>query len=181
MVSIRPLKLTLSATTATLVFLCATQAFALDGYRQRKGLFYGGAVGFGVGQLDAPDAPDQDGEVGLNLRGRVGGGVTDVFTLDGEMGLMEQFDVERRVVTGYFGANYFLYDGLYLRAFGGMAHLGGGKSPSKTGLGFGGGAGYEFFANADLAVGMGADVQLQKFGQEGDFTAFNFNIIFNVY
>ncbi len=176
MVSIRPLKLTLSGTTATLVLLCATQAFALDGYRQRKGLLYGGAVGFGVGQLDKPG---QNGEVGLNLRGRVGGGVTDVFTLDGEMGLMEQFDVERRVVTGYFGANYFLYDGLYLRGFGGMAHLGG--KESTTGLGFGGGAGYEFFANADLAVGMGADVQLQKFGEEGDFTAFNFNIIFNVY
>lgn len=168
-------------TTATAVaaalMLSATFAHALDAWRDRKGLFYGGGVGFGVGKTDVEGA---ENEVALNGRLRLGGGVTDMLALDAEIGLGNQIDVDTTLVTGMLGANVFVVDGLYLRAMGGMAHFAPKRGESTTGLGFGAGLGYEFFANSDLAVGVGADVQHHGFDDYG-FNAFNFGVTFTMY
>ena len=162
---------------AAALMLSATSAHALDAWRDRKGLFYGGGVGFGVGKTDAQGA---ENEVAINGRLRLGGGVNDMLTLDAELGLGNQIDVDTTLVTGMLGANVFVVDGMYLRAMGGMAHIGPKQGESSTGLGFGAGLGYEFFANSDLAVGVGADVQHHAFDNFG-FNAFNFGVTFTMY
>ena len=53
--------------------LCCTQALALDGYRDRRGIFYG--VGFGGGQTKT-DVSGAKGRLGHNLKLRIGGGVS---------------------------------------------------------------------------------------------------------
>jgi len=162
---------------AAALMLSATSAHALDAWRDRKGLFYGGGVGFGVGKKDIQG---DENEVAINGRLRLGGGVNDMLTLDAELGLGNQIDVDTTLVTGMLGANVFVVDGMYLRAMGGMAHIGPKHDKSNTGLGFGAGLGYEFFANSDLAVGVGADVQHHAFDNYG-FNAFNFGVTFTMY
>jgi hypothetical protein len=162
---------------AAALILSATSAHALEAWRDRKGLFYGGGVGFGVGKTDVDTA---ENEVAINGRLRLGGGVNDMLTLDAELGLGNQIDVDTTLVTGMLGANVFVVDGMYLRAMGGMAHIGPKQGESSTGLGFGAGLGYEFFANSDLAVGVGADVQHHAFDNYG-FNAFNFGVTFTMY
>jgi hypothetical protein len=162
---------------AAALMLSATSAHALDAWRDRKGLFYGGGVGFGVGKTDVDTA---ENEVAINGRLRLGGGVNDMLTLDAELGLGNQIDVDTTLVTGMLGANVFVVEGMYLRAMGGMAHIGPKQGESSTGLGFGAGLGYEFFANSDLAVGVGADVQHHAFDNYG-FNAFNFGVTFTMY
>ena len=170
-------KTLISAVAALVVTGIASSAMALDGYRERKGLFYGGAVGFGVGR---PDVDGAENEVGVNLRARVGGGVTSQLTLDAELGVAKQIDVETNLVTGFMGASFFIVDGLYLKGMGGIAHIAPDQGDSSTGLGVGAGVGYEFFANADLAVGVGADYQ-RHFYDNFDFGLMNFGITVTVY
>jgi hypothetical protein len=167
----------LAPAVALVLTFAATSAHALDAWRDRKGLFYGGAVGFGVGKADVQGA---ENEVGINGRFRLGGGVNDMLTLDAELGLANQIDVETTVFTGFLGANVFVVDGLYLRAMGGMAHISPKKGDGQTGLGAGFGAGYEFFANSDLAIGVGADAQ-RHFYDDFDFNTFNFGVTITMY
>ncbi|MEZ4468697.1 MAG: outer membrane beta-barrel protein, partial [bacterium] len=146
----------------------AGNALALDGWHDRRGLFFGLGLGGGIGQVHTDDI-DGDQEMGLNLRARIGGGVNKQLTLDFDLGMHFQstntagIDMDQTITTGMVGANYFLMDGLYLRGMAGMGHYS--TEPqnakidgdSEVGLAIGAGAGYEFFANADLAIGVGAD------------------------
>jgi len=133
-----------------LLGLCGPAA-ALDNYRSRKGIFYGGSLGLGK------DVKGAEGKFGYFLRGRVGGGLNDSLTLDGELGLWMQDDAT--VLTAMFGLDFFLIDGLYVRGMGGLANLSPEHGDGEAGFGAGGGLGYEIFANADLAIGIGADYQ----------------------
>lgn len=164
---------------ALMVIGLAGEAFALDGYRDRKGLFYGLSIGGGSAQADTDGA---ESRLGIHLRGRVGGGINKHVTLDGELGwryssteedqALSERTVTNHVFTMYVGGNFFVFDGLYIRAFGGMAHMltsddvetpigDGSNDDSSTGLGMGAGLGYEFFASSDLAIGIGGDFQHQ--------------------
>lgn len=178
--------------TALITLGFAAQALALDGYRDRRGLFYGLGLGGGSFQLDEDNA---DSSLGFHLRGRIGGGVNERVTLDGELGW--RFHSEERnyglgevtldydIITAFVGGSFFVFDGLYIRAMGGLAHMiveaettggiTGSGEDSETGLGLGFGVGYEFFATSDLAIGIGADYQLLMF-DEADASLINFGV-----
>jgi hypothetical protein len=158
------------------VLLPAT-ASALDAYRDRTGLFYGGGLGFGAGKSDADGA---ETKAGLNVSGRIGGGVTENLTLDFTMGLTKQLDVDTTLVSGFVGTNLFVVGDLSVRLMGGIAHASLDGADGETGFGAGAGLGYEFWANADLAVGVGADFQ-HLFFDEGSFDTLNFGVTFTVY
>ncbi len=157
-------------------------AWALDAWRDRRGLFFGVGVGAGSGKSDFKGA---DSHIGYHLRARVGGGVSKELTLDAEFGWHAASfeegtsDVSNSILTGLVAANYFVYEGLYLRGMGGVAQLNTdfdpGDSSGDTGLGVGLGLGYEFFASANLAVGVGGDYRLLHF-DDFDFTLINFGI-----
>ncbi|MFN3198670.1 MAG: outer membrane beta-barrel protein [Bradymonadia bacterium] len=175
---------------ATLL-LTTSSAWALDAWRDRRGLYYGATVGAGSGQLklkeEIPGAEDLEGELGLNVRLRVGGGATKNLTLDAELGLWSGLDDDplkptAGITTGFIGANVFVADGFYLRGFGGLTYmsLDDADADAETGLGVGFGAGYEFFANSDLAVGVGADYQMH-FYDDYEFNLFNLGVSLNYY
>ena len=179
-----------STLVTTICLLFVSQALALDGYRDRRGLFYG--VGFGGGQTKA-DVDGADGHIGYNFRARVGGGIDKELTLDAEIGLnsvaysQSGLDVTQDITTVAVGGSIFVNQGLYLRVQGGIAEmtieteLGPvSESDSQTGLFVGVGAGYEFFANADLAIGLGVDFQHQMY-DDGNLNALNLGITANWY
>ena len=126
-------------------------------------------------------------------RARVGGGLNEKLTLDFDLGMHFQsgdvdvpggsVDVSTQLTSGMVAANFFVYEGLYLRGMGGMGHIsteaegkgGGSDSNSEAGLGLGVGAGYEFFANSDLAIGGGADYRYFFF-DDAEFSLVGFGI-----
>lgn len=164
---------------AAAVLLSAADASALDAYRDRRGLLYGASLGFGGSKADVEGA---DREIGVNLRGRVGGGVTETLTLDAELGLHKVFEdkADANVFTGMLGANLFLIEGVYVRAMAGMAHFSPKAGESQTGIGFGGGVGYEFFANSDLAIGGLLDYQ-QHLHDDFDVNVISFGVTATLY
>ncbi|MCA9527468.1 MAG: outer membrane beta-barrel protein [Myxococcales bacterium] len=184
----------LSLSLGALVLGTAGQAMALDGWHDRRGLLFGLGLGGGIGQVHS-DGLDSDQEFGINVRARVGGGVNERLTLDFDLGMHFQsstvgpVDVDQRITTGMVGANFFLMDGLYLRGMAGMGHYSTEPQDSKlegdseVGLAVGVGAGYEFFANADLAIGVGADfrrvfftIDAQPKDIDADFDLIGFGI-----
>ena len=154
----------------SLITLFASQAYALDGYRDRKGLFYGATLG---GASFKADLAGYKRNLGYILGGRIGGGVSDTLTLDASLNLSWQdysqfgVKVETNSTEMLIGGNVFIEKGLYLRVEGGLitqsTETDVSSSQSETGLLIGGGLGYEFFASADLAVGFGAGYQHQQF------------------
>lgn len=168
---------TMTLGTATLVAALTAPAFGLDAYRDRTGVFYGGGVGFGAGKADSTGA---ETKAGFNLDGRVGGGITQNLTLDFDLGLTKQLGIDTTLVKGFIGVNLFPAGDLSLRLMGGIAHasIDGGKG--TTGLGAGAGLGYEFWANADMAVAVGVDLQ-RHFYDSVNFTALNFGLAFTHY
>ena len=166
--------------------LCAGPALALDGYQKRKGIFYG--LGFGGGHIKG-DAEGSEGHIGYNFRARIGGGVNEQLTLDAELGFsnasytQNDAKVEDSTRTIGVGANVFLGKDLYVRLQGGIADTTseiGPTSNDETGLFVAGGAGYEFFANADLAIGVGVDFQHQMY-DDSNVNALNFGVTANWY
>lgn len=167
----------LALSAATLTTLVSGSALALDAYRDRTGIFYGGGLGFGAGKADTPLA---ETHAGLNVDGRIGGGLTQNLTLDFDMGLTQQLGADSTLVTGFVGANFFPVGDLSVRVKGGVAYAALEHGIDGTGLGAGAGLGYEFWANADLAVGVGVDFQ-HHFYDDAGFNALNFGLSFTVY
>lgn len=189
----------LTALTAALVTLgLAGQALALDGYRDRKGMYYGVGI---VGGSYTADVDGAESTLGVQFRGRIGGGINDRVTLDGELGWrlhteerdlgLAKLEIGTDIVTAYVGANFFIFDGLYIRGMGGLAHMiveatssspgfSSSDSDSETGLGLGVGLGYEFFATSDLAIGIGGDFQHLMF-DEANANLINFGVHANWY
>ncbi len=161
--------LLLASSAFFLVSLFASSAWALDGYRDRKGL-YGGATL--MGSWSQADYSGAESNLGLGMGLRIGGGVNSQLTLDLSAATRSGSyteagaDVESTSSTMFLGANYFLNDGLYIRAMGGLAKITNEMGPietNETGLGGGLGLGYEFFGSADLAVGVGGEFQIHSF------------------
>lgn len=155
----------------------ASGAWALDAWRDRRGMFYGATLGFGGSKAEKGERL-----IGFNARGRVGGGVAKRLTLDAELGLDHIFeeDANTNLMTAFLGGNFFLLDSLYLRAMGGVSHLSPEEGDSETGLAVGGGLGYEFFANSDLAIGALADFQ-QHFFDKFDLNVFSIGVTITHY
>jgi hypothetical protein len=96
------------------------------------------------------------------------------------MGLTQQLGVDTTLVTGFVGVNLFPVGDLFIRLKGGVAHAALDGGDGGTGLGVGGGLGYEFWANSDLAVGVGVDFQ-HHFYDAAAFNVLNFGLNFTVY
>lgn len=169
--------LSLAALAALATLTVASPASALDAYRDRTGIFYGGGLGFGAGK---PDYTGAETKAGFNVDGRIGGGLTQNLTLDFDLGLTRQLGVENTLLTGFVGANLFPVGDLSVRLKGGVAYASVADADSATGLGVGGGLNYEFWANADLAVGVGVDFQ-HHFYDDFAFNALNFGLSFTHY
>lgn len=168
-----------------LIVSLASPALALDGWGDRRGMFFGLTLGGGAVTPtfdNGATSIEGDTEIGFNFRARVGGGASRRLTLDAEFGVnshteskeLNGFSAESswNLYTTYIGANYFpiAKSGFYVRGMGGLAvatndfedSSGRSRSNSETGLGFGFGVGYEFFANANLAAGVGGDYQIMS-------------------
>lgn len=163
------------------VALASSPALALDGYRSRKGGLYGGGFGAAAGKTDVEGA---ERRLGYTLRARAGGGITEKLTLDAELGVygasytQSGLDISNRLLTMGLGVNFFAVGDLYVRGTMGMGQFSvdvAGDEDSETQLYYGGGLGYEFFANADLAAGIGADVLLSRFNEQ-DYTLINIGV-----
>ena len=163
--------------TVSLSGALASPAFALDAYRDRTGVFYGGGVGFGAGRADSTGA---ETKAGFNLDGRVGGGITQNLTLDFDLGMTKQLGIDTTLVKGFVGVNLFPAGDLSLRLMGGIAYAAIDGGDGQTGFGAGAGLGYEFWANADMAVAVGVDFQHHFYDTVG-FNALNFGLAFTHY
>ena len=177
---------TITLMIASALILFSSQALALDGYQHRKGLF--GGLGFGGAHIKS-DADAAKGHIGYNFRARIGGGVNERLTLEAELGIntstytQSGAEVEDTTRTIGLGANFFLGKEFYLRAVGGIAEAHSKVSSSsnkETGLFAAGGAGFEFFANSDLAIGVGVDFQHQIY-DESSVNALSFGVTANWY
>jgi hypothetical protein len=176
-----------------LVLGMAGQAFALDGFRDRRGLFFGVNLAGGTGQAVADGETVGDRSLGLTVGARVGGGINKRLTLDlsidgffltqnQELAAGIERQIDTTLLSGMIGGSLFLVDGIYVRGMGGLANASssvdgpGGKSTTdETGLGLGLGGGYEFFANSNLAIGAGVDYRMFVF-DDVNYNVFNVGI-----
>ena len=160
---------------AALLLLCVTQtsAMALDGYQDRRGLFTGVGVGGGVGMVESEDGQtgvDSGRKLGLHLSALVGGGVHERLTVAGEASwwarnvLLNDYVLNHHHLSFNALANLFLLEGIFLEGGGGLAYaIYDTQTPDRPdfryqelGLSLKGGAGFEFFVNSQIAVGLKA-------------------------
>lgn len=156
-----------------------TDAMALDGYKDRKGLFTGAGIGGGVSLVEADPEDDITGldqgrKVGMHLHGIVGGGVKDNLVFGAEANwwartvYIEGKD-ERALEHHHLSFNgvldFFLFENFYAEAGVGMAYgifdveRNGNTEFRYRELGLSGkfGGGFEFFVDSNIAMGMRAN------------------------
>ena len=164
--------LTLSALFLTWT---ASSAFALDGYKDRRGLFGGLGLGGGVGLVDTErddesTGIDQGRKLGLHLSGILGGGITQNLVFGGEANWwirtvrINQSALQHHHMSFNGVLNFFLIEGIYLEGGVGLAYaiFDVERNNQQTyryqelGMSAKAGGGFEFFVNSDLAMGMHA-------------------------
>jgi hypothetical protein len=151
--------------SVAIVLLGSAPALALDGYQDRRGLFFGLAAG---GGMSSPS--EGDSEFGQRFAVRVGGGVSESLTLDVSGDFLFMGDDLGRVISFYGGAAYFFVPMAYVRGGIGFSHYKfdvGLESESDPGLAFQVGAGFEMFVNSDLAAGLSVLYDRQEFDGGG--------------
>jgi hypothetical protein len=170
-----PRSLSLAALALLLLTMLPSSAMALDGYADRRGLFGGLTIGGGVGLVEVEEDTDccttgldRGRKLGLNIGAQLGGGVSKDLVFLGEANLWQRtvqvnddsLEHSHMSFNGLF--EYFLFDALYLEGGGGLAYGifdaqeadGTFKLYQELGLALKGGAGFEFFVNGQVAVGM---------------------------
>ncbi len=157
-------------TAATLLFF-VTNTHAYDGRHDRGGLFVGGELGVSLSKGFAGDTENQfmDSNVGFNGALRFGGGIPDKpITLDLELGYNYDSwgEQSRHLTTLMIGGSFYVATDFYLHlAFGAARETYSGTNhrfgdlnfEDQLGLAANLGLGYEFFVNADLALGIKLD------------------------
>lgn len=160
---------------ALLTLFIAGDAFALDGYRDRRSVFGGMSLGGGVGMVESntqgeASGLDQGRRLGFHLNGIMGTGITRnlLFGLEANWWartvLLQDVSLDHHHVSLNAAANFFLIEGLYLDGGAGIAYgysgfFSGNKVQQRgeMGLALKGGAGAEFFSNADMTIGVRAN------------------------
>lgn len=150
------------------LFAVSSSALALDGFKDRRGLFWG--MGFGGGGIVGIPSGDVGGHVLIDLQ--LGAGATQNLTLclDTDV-LIGIFDDQRNFVfTPGPEVNYFFgATGFFVRAGVGAAmSVVNVRNTNDFNIGFdsGLGFGYEFFANTNLSIG--AALEADYIVREGD-------------
>lgn len=163
------------AAATLLPMMVSSEAMALDGYADRRGLFGGLTVGGGVGLVEVDQSDDccetgldQGRKLGLNLGAQLGGGVSKDLVFLGEANWwartvqINEDSLEHHHMSFNALVEYFLFDALFLEGGGGLAY---GiydvasfdrrvERYQELGLALKGGAGFEFFVNGQVAIGM---------------------------
>jgi hypothetical protein len=179
------LKKTSAALFAAIFFFGASSASALDAAKDRRGLFWGMGMG-GNGSLSIP-GPDVGG--GFNFDIQLGAGATKNLTLSLDVDVIGVYLESQQNIIFCPGPelNYFFGEtGLFIRvglaaalslvqedetdSFGNTTDNG-----VEFGAGFqaGGGFGWEFFANTNLALGIAVEVDYML-RNVNDFVMFGF-------
>lgn len=179
--------LTLSALAlGALLSLSSSEAYALDGYEDRRGLFGGFAAGGGVGLVESEEGLtgiDQGRKMGMNLSAMVGGGLSQHLTVFGEVNWWARSVQlgENSLASNHYSVNavgnFFLVEGIYIEGGGGLAYASydaqrGNNAPIENyrelGLALKGGAGFETFVNGQTAIGLRVDYT-RHFYNNADF------------
>jgi hypothetical protein len=143
-------------------------AHALDGYQDRRGLFWG--MGFGGGGIVLVPPGDMGGHILFDLQ--LGAGVTQNLTLNFDTDvLIGIFEGQRNYIfTPGPEVNYFFGStGFFVRGgIGAAMSIVNVNNTNDFSIGFdaGVGFGYEFFANSNLS--LGAAVETDYILRQGD-------------
>lgn len=157
------------------LMLLASPSFALDAYKDRRGVFAGVNVGGGAGFAGVDSASeltglDENRQLGLHLGAEVGGGLTKTLTgaLEGNWWIRTVRLGDRRLNHQHLSflpmIRYFIWDGLNVGAGAGLAYAVFDTERAgvetfryrEMGLALKFGAGYEFFVNGTIAAGIDA-------------------------
>lgn len=176
-----------SILVAGLILMAASSAFALDGYSDRKGIFFGLGFGGGIGGVNLQEgdgsAGFEEGRLpGLEFSATLGGGVSDTIVL-GAKGNLWARNVERgsqtlahRHSSLLAMGNFFVLEGLYIEGAAGLAYaafdgqIGENDPQEYREMGFAAraGVGYEYFINGTHALG-GSVGYTRHFYSNADF------------
>ena len=169
----RDTKRAAAAAMCALVALCATQqAWALDGYQDKRGFFVGAGLGGGVGLLDGEEDQgttglDRGRKLGMHLSAIMGSGMTDNLVFGGEVNWwartvdINDSSLNHNHLSFLALGNFFLFEGLFIEGGAGFAYgaydslLSNGEQTQwgEMGLGLKAGAGFEYFMNSQVAIG----------------------------
>lgn len=177
----------LSLLALVMMMTVSAQAFALDGYQDRRGIFGGLGIGGGVGLVESDNPTDETGidqgrKLGLHLQGVLGGGVSDKLTFGAEGNWwirtvqLNGNGLEHHHLSFAGVANFYLIEGFYLSGGVGLAYAiydverQNQETFRYQELGLAGkvGGGFEFFVNSQLAMGMQANYTRHVYSN-GDF------------
>ena len=161
-----------SVTTIVLALLLVAQsAFAFDGYKDRRGPFFGVTAGAGIGASNVDEPSDITGlederAVGLQASVLVGGGATQdlVFWAEGSTWIRTVRINDLKLKHQHFNliptASYFVFDGLHPFLGFGLAYAAFNTQRNddtflyrEFGFAAKGGVGYEMFINGTVAIG----------------------------
>ncbi|RAL20429.1 hypothetical protein DL240_16625 [Lujinxingia litoralis] len=164
---------TLPLLIATLIFLISAPALALDGYKDRRGSYFGLGLGGGAGSVFVEDEAlstglDDGSDLGLHLHAAVGGGVTQNLLFGAELNTwIRTTDVYGQSLNHqHWSLNavstLFLVSGLFAEAGVGLAYgISDAARPDgferryqEMGLALKGGVGFEYFINGTIAPGF---------------------------
>lgn len=166
------LKLTISCLAALATLGVSANAFALDGYQDRRGVFAGLGLGGGVGLVQTDESGETTGidggrKLGMHMSAMFGGGATKNLVIAGEANwwarsvYIDDDSLRHHHLSFNAVANLFLFNGFYLEGGGGLAYaiFDAQRAESsyryqELGLALKGGAGVEFFLNSQIAMGM---------------------------
>lgn len=161
---------------ATLIVasLFTADAFALDAYKDRRGIFAGVGLGGGFGSAEVDPGEELTGleerEAGLALRLEVGGGAMQSLIISGQFNWwLRSVEANDKTLshnhTNFLGnVAFFPLDFLYVTGGVGMAYSSfdvdvGGidiRDYSEIGFAMKGGVGAEFWVNGTIATGLEA-------------------------
>lgn len=154
-------------------FFCSSTAWAIDGYKDRRGPFIGIGFGGGAGSVHINDdnftsGLEGGGDLGLHLNVNGGGGVTENIVFGAELNTwirtVSVHDTRLNHQHWSFNAvgEFFLAHGLFVDAGLGLAYAISEASHQNVqtrryqemGLALRAGTGFEYFLNGTVAAGL---------------------------
>lgn len=158
---------------ATLFVLSASSAWAIDGYKDRHGIFYGGGIGGGPGSVQLADEAfesgiERSGDLGLAPHLIIGGGARDNLLFGAEVNswirTVDHYGNQLNHQQWSFNAvtNFFVLQGLYLEGGLGLGYAfsdavtnaGDSRRYQEMGISTKLGLGIEYFLDGTMAAGM---------------------------